>query len=74
MQTPLPDNAVYLVTPSLLECPKCGKHTIVKEEGKYQCISCDFKRELKSADEEAGIFGKVVATFLTFVVIMVLFL
>ena len=35
------------LSPSIsLECPKCGKHTIVEQPtGTYRCIACDFKRD-----------------------------
>lgn len=35
---------------TLVECPRCGKHTIVQiREGVYQCLHCDFKRDLSEA-------------------------
>ncbi|NJL85329.1 MAG: hypothetical protein HC886_04125 [Leptolyngbyaceae cyanobacterium SM1_1_3] len=75
MRTPTSENAIYLVAPSLLECPQCAKHTIVKEEGKYQCINCKFQRTFGAPDQtETGIFGKLTAAFLTFVVVVVILL
>jgi len=36
---------------SLLECPSCGKHTIVEHRaGVYRCIACDFERNLAEED------------------------
>jgi ribosomal protein L37AE/L43A len=30
-----------------LECPQCGKHTIVSyEPGVYKCLGCNFERNL----------------------------
>ena len=48
MQAPFP-------TPALVECPRCGKHTIVQSrEGVYQCLHCDFKRDLNEASRDAS--------------------
>jgi len=34
-----------------LECPKCGRHTIVKNgEARWSCINCDFSRDLNAND------------------------
>ncbi len=34
---------------SSLECPKCGKSSIVSHQtGIYQCLSCDFERDLST--------------------------
>ncbi|NJN20045.1 MAG: hypothetical protein HC812_01065 [Leptolyngbya sp. RL_3_1] len=44
MQTPL------VLSSTLLECPSCGKHSIVSpSDGVYQCLSCDFARSLNPA-------------------------
>lgn len=38
-----------------IECPKCGKHTIVKRsETLFQCICCDFKRDLEEKSQADG--------------------
>lgn len=29
-----------------VECPKCGKHTIVKHGDAYHCLNCSFTRDL----------------------------
>jgi hypothetical protein len=30
-----------------VECPKCGKHTVVRQsEHHYLCLNCDFQRDL----------------------------
>ena len=55
MQTPL------LELSSAIECPKCGKKSIVSHQtGVYQCLNCDFERNLGSAieDEKSGGVGE----------------
>lgn len=43
MQTPL-------LTPPALECPNCGKHTVVNHHGDiYHCLNCNFKKDLTHA-------------------------
>ncbi|MEL6137633.1 MAG: hypothetical protein AAFQ61_04890 [Cyanobacteria bacterium J06626_23] len=33
-----------------VECPKCGKHTIVKSDDHlYRCLNCSFKKDLSPA-------------------------
>lgn len=33
--------------PHHLECPRCGRHTVVtKAEGYYVCLSCGWERDL----------------------------
>ncbi|NER00170.1 MAG: hypothetical protein F6K30_26310 [Cyanothece sp. SIO2G6] len=35
----------------LLECPSCGRHTIVEyRTSVYRCIACDFERDLEEED------------------------
>jgi hypothetical protein len=37
---------------SSLECPKCGKNSIVSHQnGIYQCLSCNFERDLSTENE-----------------------
>lgn len=40
------------LSPSVsIECPKCGKHTIVEQPtGTFRCIACDFKRDFSRDD------------------------
>ena len=46
MQTPL------VLSSTLLECPSCGKHTVVSpHEGAYHCLSCDFVRNFNPVTE-----------------------
>lgn len=57
MQVPLVEKS------ATLECPECGKHTVVSPEvGVYKCLNCDFERNLNSHSHEetdAGI-GKLI--------------
>ena len=35
-----------------IECPQCGKKTIVqRQEDLYQCLACDFKRDFSLASK-----------------------
>ena len=35
----------------VIECPKCGKNTLVKRHADlYQCVSCDFERDFSEND------------------------
>ncbi|PPT11252.1 hypothetical protein CKA32_002088 [Geitlerinema sp. FC II] len=37
-----------------LECPKCGRHTIVRSsETQWSCINCDFSRDLQHDRDES---------------------
>jgi len=60
-----------------IECPKCGKHTVVqRSETVFQCISCDFKRDLTKEPKpdnsgEGG--GSWLGVLLTFALIIVAF-
>lgn len=44
------------VAPSSVECPKCGKHTVVElSSSLYRCLNCSFERDFsKSEDRESG--------------------
>jgi len=63
-------------TAPVTECPKCGKRSIVSpKDGTYQCLSCDFKRDLnppskpqQSNDTPAFLVGS-----LGFLVVILLF-
>ncbi len=34
-----------------VECPKCGKHTVVRRNGDmFQCLNCDFRRDFSKFD------------------------
>ncbi|MEM9003844.1 MAG: hypothetical protein AAGE59_10000 [Cyanobacteria bacterium P01_F01_bin.86] len=46
-----------------LECPNCGKHTIVSDQaGIYRCLNCDFERDLNThtAQEPESSLGSLV--------------
>ncbi|HEY9877343.1 MAG TPA: hypothetical protein V6D29_02750 [Leptolyngbyaceae cyanobacterium] len=64
-----------LVTNTSVECPKCGKHSIVYEDDAYQCLNCNFKREFmdKPTDDEASLLPMLFG-ILTFVSVLILFL
>ena len=44
------------LSPSIsIECPKCGKHTIVEQPtGTFRCIACDFKRDFSRDDDRSS--------------------
>lgn len=60
MQTPLVNPSATLV-----ECPECGKHTVVSyQSGIYKCLSCDFERDLNYDDDydsQGGLGGIIFA-------------
>jgi Zn ribbon nucleic-acid-binding protein len=33
-----------------VECPKCGKHSIVNHGDKYHCLNCSFQRDLSDTN------------------------
>ena len=36
-----------------LECPKCGKHTIIQRSNDlFQCLNCEFKRDFSYIPED----------------------
>ena len=56
----LPQKTSSLLSPSIsIECPKCGKHTIVEQPtGTYRCIACDFKRDFSRDDYRSNKKGR----------------
>jgi predicted RNA-binding Zn-ribbon protein involved in translation (DUF1610 family) len=53
-----------------LECPKCGKHTLVQRSNDvYVCLACDFKKDFaapppkKSPDLGGFLFAGIIAGF-----------
>ena len=48
------------LSPSIsIECPKCGKHTIVEQPtGTYRCIACDFKRDFAYDEYQSSKKGR----------------
>ena len=43
---------------STLECPKCGKNAIVSHQtGTYQCLNCNFERDLNHEGPELSQTG-----------------
>jgi transcription elongation factor Elf1 len=72
--SPSPTRASSALPPNL-ECPKCGKHTIVqRKENLYCCINCDFKRDLDQSTQksEADPFMSLLITLLTVVLLLAL--
>ena len=54
-----------------LECPKCGKHSIVQHKSDvYCCLNCGFRRDLSHGNLEG--LGLVATTGLAVLVILVL--
>lgn len=54
MQTPL------LQMPTTLECPRCGKHTIVSyRDGVYTCLNCNFEKDLSTAPADGISLGSL---------------
>lgn len=48
---------------STIECPKCGKNAIVSHHsGEYQCLNCDFEKDLSAKEKETieGGLGEIV--------------
>lgn len=42
LSSAIPNRAI-----AALECPKCGKHTIVKRSGdRFDCLNCNFQKSL----------------------------
>lgn len=59
------------MTQTIIECPKCSKKTVVERgHSLYQCLSCDFKRDLAKAetkpDEFPWVLVMVIAVVLLF--------
>ncbi len=39
-----------------LECPKCGKHTIIQRNNDlFQCLNCDFVRDFSYVPEQISV-------------------
>lgn len=46
------------LAPSTVECPQCGKHSIVPTaDGIYKCLNCDFHRDLNTSKSEGDADG-----------------
>lgn len=47
--------ALSTLTPSTVECPKCGKHSIVATSaGVYDCLNCSFHKSFESEEEASS--------------------
>ena len=56
-----------------IECPRCGKHTVVQRtENAYCCLNCNFHRDLSRSGEEStvGLFITALITVLLLVAIL----
>lgn len=41
-------------SPPTLECPKCGKHSVVRhQETRYVCLSCSWEKDLSEKSKES---------------------
>ncbi|HBE20119.1 MAG TPA: hypothetical protein DEG17_17290 [Cyanobacteria bacterium UBA11149] len=63
------------ITEILVECPKCGKKSVVQRSSDvYQCLACDFVRDFakpEESEEETGSFWPlVIVAFLTTLLMM----
>jgi hypothetical protein len=55
---------------TIIECPKCSKKTVVERGNSlYQCLSCDFKRDLAKPDIKADEFPWVLVMVFTVVLL-----
>lgn len=53
-----------------LECPKCGKKSLVKrQDDLYQCLSCDFKKDFNQP--EANSVGSIIAAIVVLILLLV---
>jgi ribosomal protein L37AE/L43A len=70
--------APVLELSSTVECPKCGKKSIVSHQtGVYQCLNCDFERNLGLANtetEKTGGLGEFLFAMAGFLLTAVLIL
>ena len=58
--------------PDLPECPSCGRKTlVVRSPDLYQCILCDFKRDLSKADKRSANTELPWILFIVFFVLVV---
>lgn len=60
--------AIIKLTSDTIECPKCGKHSIVSlRSGEYACLNCDFRRTISDFQSSRSRFGNYgVSSFLAF--------
>ncbi|MDX2215143.1 MAG: hypothetical protein SFY66_17790 [Oculatellaceae cyanobacterium bins.114] len=59
---------------NILDCPKCSKRALVERRNDlYQCLSCDFKRDLAEPKNEKQPSGDFVwVLLLAFIMILLL--
>jgi hypothetical protein len=57
---------------TLIECPKCSKKTVVERGNSfYQCLACDFQRDLAKPESKPDEFPWVLVLF---IVVLLLFI
>ncbi|NEQ27301.1 MAG: hypothetical protein F6K28_51510 [Microcoleus sp. SIO2G3] len=62
---------MLLDTTFTMECPKCGKQSLVKrQDSLYQCLACDFKKDLEKLEAESSGFALVFAIALFILLIV----
>jgi DNA-directed RNA polymerase subunit RPC12/RpoP len=67
---------VSTLTPTTVQCPKCGHHTIVEYKPTvYRCLKCDFEKDFstKPKQEEPGglaLLSGIVSFLLTLALIL----
>ncbi|MGB3614415.1 MAG: hypothetical protein WBA10_11545 [Elainellaceae cyanobacterium] len=58
-----------------LECPKCGKLTIVSQpDNSYRCLSCDFHRDFSKDKKKGSKPSGLLASVLTAAALMLFLL
>jgi ribosomal protein L37AE/L43A len=58
---------------STIECPKCGKHTVVElNQNIYHCINCNFERDLSESANGEAKPGLVVAVITGILMLLVI--
>ncbi|MBD1911382.1 MULTISPECIES: hypothetical protein [unclassified Leptolyngbya] len=58
--------------PDLAECPSCGRKTlVVRNPDLYQCILCDFKRDLSKVEKRSPNTELPWPLFIIFLVLVV---
>ena len=69
-----PQLETTLMSQHVLDCPKCSKKALVERRNDlYQCLSCDFKRDLDESKTSKSTNGDFVwILFMAFVVILLL--
>ncbi|MEO1095364.1 MAG: hypothetical protein AAFX01_10745 [Cyanobacteria bacterium J06638_28] len=52
--------------PEALECPRCGKHVLVRRgNDHYRCLWCGFRRDISESGDISGFWGVFLAIIIT---------